>query len=184
MAKLIRKYTCAYLYTDGTLIQCFEEERDRVKIGETCDVTFGYCRVDMRRYEDGGGALAVPVGRIVFHQLYNDLKGPVDLCAGGRVSCSVPSICNGSPNTQEKRLAVQYLTIKTANGYELHWTELPAVISGQFTIQDNTREEELLKPEDTYQGKLWAGFSRIWKITDLRAKPVKSETGGAKEVAA
>lgn len=168
--KTIRKHTCSYLYTDGTLVQAFEEERDGVKIGETVDITLNYCRVDMRRYMEEGGAQHCPIGRIVFHQRYSEMKGVVEMARGGRIQASVPSICNGSPNTQEKRLAVQYLTLKTANGFEFHWTETPTILSSQFTIQDEASAGELVKPDEMYKGKLWGGYARVWKITDLRVK--------------
>ena len=88
----------------------------------------------------------------------------------------MPSVYGGSPHSQEKRLAVQYLTIRTANGYQLHWTEIPNVISAQFTIQDRPAvEADFVQPDDCYQGKLW-GSCRIWKITDLRAKTAAAVT--------
>lgn len=168
MPKLTRTIWCSYLYTDGTLIEVFEESRDGVKIGETADVTLGYCDLSIMRHEDRH--IWSPEnrrqGRIVIGKYRS--SGFLQLARGGKIDATMPSLSNGSENSKSKGISVQYVTLTTAKGIKLEWTETPDIISGQFTIQDENHAPA--QPDTLVSGSLWGCSARIWKVKDLRPK--------------
>lgn len=173
MKGVTREHSCDYIYADGTLVELYKEKRDGIEVGETVDITFGYCEVSIRSKADiwegsKGHNNTVPAGRIVIHRNYE--RGFITLAKGGKITATMPSIENGSENTKSKGIAVQYVKLTTAKGLKLSWTDCTSVICSQFTVQDDAG----FKPfdiEHTYPGRSWGSDARIWKVTDLRPKP-------------
>lgn len=172
MAKTFREKTAEYLLSDGTLISLYEERRDCMKIGETADVTYGYCQVSVyESYESSGGYRTAQPGRIVISKYSND--GFTALAKGGKVTASMPSVCGGSENTKKQGLAVQYVWLVTKSGQKLVWCDIPSILSSNFTVQVGEKYVEGPKRS----GDLLWGDIRIWKVTDLR------KAGSVQEVA-
>ncbi len=161
-----RELTCSYLYTDGTLIQVFDESRSGVQIGSTVDITLGFCKVFIDARPEEHKKVPVTYGRLVMGR-YNS-PDMITLAKGGRVEGTLPSLYCGSPHSQQKGLRVQYVEITTKNGMRLTWTEIPDVISGQFTVQE--LKADAMYDESRGVGYTWGYDSRIWKVTDLRVK--------------
>lgn len=169
-----RNRTCSYIYTDGTLIEIFEERRDGVEIGQTVDVTLGYCTLDIAERTELFSKQHKPNGRIVIHNRYTG-KGFTELAKGGHVAAMAPSYAEGSPNSQSKHIKVQSVKLTTKAGYTIQWTDTD-VICSEFTIQPDENFKHGIDPERCYAGASWGGDARIWKITDLRPKSVEQQT--------
>jgi hypothetical protein len=164
MAKTFREKTAEYLLSDGTLISLFDERRDGTKIGETADITYGYCEVSVyESYESSGRYRTAKPGRIVISKYSND--GFTALAKGGKVTGSMPSVCGGSENTKKQGLAVQYVWLVTKSGHRLVWCDVPSIINSNFTVQVG---EQYLAGGPKRAGDVLWGNIRIWKVTDLR----------------
>lgn len=165
MAKITREPYCQYIYTDGTLIELFEERRAGVEIGQSADVTLGHCQLSLYKHDGGESYRKRDVaGRIVLHRGHG---GFAVLAKGGKIEAVMPSLQNGSENTRKRGIEVQHVTLETAKKQKLEWAETPAIISGQFTLQEmDAQDTETLK-----FGHVWGGSARIMKVTDLRPKP-------------
>jgi len=176
MAKTERKLTCAYLYTDGTLVELYDESRNFVPLGESVDITRGYCQVYMSRYRSEGEADGyrakerVERGRIVIHRIgCNNRNGFLAMARGGRVEATMPSVHEGSESSREKNIAVQYLHLVAKNGMEFSWCDATSVLSSQFTLQDSP--EVWHGTEEFRVGSKWGYNARVMNVRDLRAKP-------------
>jgi hypothetical protein len=170
MPKITRTLTCSYIYTNGTLVQVYHEKRDGVDLCETVDITLGFCTLHVRSKADiwegfKGHNNKVSLARIVISNYKSD--GFLSLAKGGTITATMPSLENGSQNTQGKGIAVQYVTLRTAKGLEFEWTEMPGLICPRFTIQNDSNLCEL--SDNYYVGGLWSS-DRIMKVTDLRPK--------------
>lgn len=166
-SKNYRRLQCEYLLTDGsgTLIQMYEEYRDGVRIGETADITLGYCTVSI--WESYPQSYAYrqnkPFGRIVLHRT----DGFTKLAKGGKVSATCPSVDGGSDNSKRLGYEIQYVWLETKSGEKLSWCDVTSVVCSQFTVQAG---DEYKLPENVTVGyRLWSG-STIMKVTDLRPK--------------
>lgn len=170
IGKIERKRECGYLYPDGTLVELFKENRNGIEIGETVDLTFGYCKVAI---EKPSGRTwrerQATEGRIVVHNGLN--TGFIPLARGGSIEARMPSLENGSQNTQSRGYQVQGVKLTTAKGLVLYWSDVTSLISSSFTLQDEGFPTEPF--ESYYVGKIW-GSGRIWKITDLRPKSTET----------
>jgi hypothetical protein len=162
--KTRRELSCRYLYTDGTLIEAYEERRDGVVIGSTVDVTFGYCQLSMARRAERWNKEAVQ-GRIILHRGAG-ADGILTLAKGGRIDASMASIEAGSENTKKRDIPVQHVTLTTAKQLKLEWTETPTLLSGTFYLQEMEQPDH----DKLKVGYSWGMDSRIWKVTDLRPK--------------
>jgi hypothetical protein len=165
----MRKLTCSYLYTDGTLVAYYDEFRKDAKIGETVDVTLGYCTLNLAAYAmDGDGSGSVyagkrkVTGRIVFHSWNDDAV--ISLAKGGTINATLPSLTAGSNRSREMGLKVQYVELKTKNGMRLNWTDTECV-SSQFCLQEMAIEHEgkTLTP-----GSRWGYSATVYAVRDLR----------------
>lgn len=163
-----RRPGCAYLYSDGSLVQLFEEYRDGVQIGQTADVTLGYCQVYLSSKLDSDWHKVSGVGRIVLHRYGSD--GFLPLAKGGRIEATSPSVHNGSQNTKERNIEVQYVKLTTKQGLLLSWSDATSVLSSQFTVQVGA--SFLSDVSKLYVGSpLWSDYdTHVMKITDLRPK--------------
>lgn len=164
--KVTRTSSCQYLYTDGTLIEIFEEHRDGIHIGDTVDVTRGYCTLHIDRYLAQFHKEGVKCGRLVVSR--NTNSDFIKLARGGVIRATLPSVMNGSENSRGRGLEVQYVELKTKSGIHLSWCEVVSVICGMVTIQGGS--EYLIDEERMCVGFSWGHNARIWKITDLRPK--------------
>jgi hypothetical protein len=167
-SKVTRTLSCEYLLTDGSgsLIQLFEEFRDGVRIGETADITLGYCKVTVHEsYSDVYSFRQDrPHGRIVLHR---GEYGFSKLAKGGKVSGTVPNIEGGSESSKRLGHAVQYVWLETKNGDKLDWCDVPSVVGSRFTVQMG---DQYKLPETVQVGyRLWSDIP-IMKVTDLRPK--------------
>ena len=163
-----RQLTCSYLYSDGTLVSLFEERRDGVQIGQTADVTFGYCDVKLYpSYKDSRGYHATAYrGRIVLHR-YN-MNGFLPLAKGGKVRAIAPHVDGGSENTKQNNFQVQSVSLETKQGLELEWSDVTSILSSSFTVQ---ADEKFFQDTSELRvgGTLWSDYdTRVMKITDLR----------------
>lgn len=164
----MRKLTCTYLYTDGTLIEYFDEFRKGAKIGETVDVTMGYCTLNLASYGmdgDGNGSVFAErkvEGRIVFHSWNDD--GVIALAKGGTINATLPSLTAGSNRSREHGLKVQYVELRMKNGLRLNWTDTECV-SSQFCLQERVVEHEgkTLTP-----GSRWGYSATVYAVRDMR----------------
>lgn len=164
-----RKLSCSYLYTDGTLIQIFDESRltegREIMIGQTADVTLGYCTFSLSKRIERFRATEVQ-GRIVFSRY--EAVGVLELARGGKIEATMPNLEQGSQNTKKRGLEVQYVSITSAKGLKLDWCEIPSLIGGTFCLQDDAH---LVAPIEYTVGARW-GDTRVMRVKDLRPKVV------------
>ena len=166
MAKTVRSLRCSYLYSDGTLVQVYEETRNGVKIGDTADVVYGYCKVELwPNYEASHGFGAKSsAGRIVIHRDSDDF---LHFARGGKVTGIGPSVSGGSENTKRNNFEVQYVKLRTKSGHRLEWCDVTSVISSRYTVQAD--EKYAASGELKVGDSLWGDYStRVWKVSDLR----------------
>jgi hypothetical protein len=163
--RINRDLTGSYLYADGTLVQCFDEKRNGSKIGETVDVTYGYCKVNIYdRDQENHFARPVEQGRIVIHR-YSD-NAFVPLAKGGRVLAKTANLKSGSEKTREMGLAVQYVELTMKNGLNLGWSDIPGVLGSTFTVQSGSEYGEI--SQDLKPGDKWGFVSVVNKVVNLR----------------
>jgi hypothetical protein len=166
-----RKATYAYLYSDGTLVQLFNELRGNNKIGETADITYNYCDVALMKgfsYTDRTSKS----GRIVFQGIDNG-QGFIKLAKDGKVRAHEACLVAGSNKTRDLGIAVQYVVLTTKSGIELSWNEVPGILSGSFLVQ--------VAEQWTIMQSLQSG-DRLW--SDVRVNKVTRNGANKKEVAA
>ena len=178
-----RRVTAHYLYSDGTLVTMYDEYRDSVHIGESADVTYGYCKVHLyARYAESNGYRTSKPGRIVMSRY--SCEGFVTLAKGGTVTGIAPSLEGGSENTKSRGIEVQYVTLKTKTGLELSWSDTTSIMSSAFTVQADEKWEH--PGVDLSVGdSLWNDYrTRVLKVTDLRPKTVAAVVPAATEVVA
>lgn len=165
-----------YLLSDGTLIEIFEERRGRTIIGETADITYGYCKVSLRpEYRQKRYGEPETHGRIITHD-----HGFIKLAKGGKISAHLADVAAGSENSRARGLAVQGVTLTTKSGIELSWYDIPSLIGSHFHIQIGSSAQYGLSRKYSRGDDLWSG-SRVWNVKDLRPKPLPeppSETLG------
>jgi hypothetical protein len=162
--RITRNLTCSYLYSDGTLLQTFEEKRNGAKIGETVDITYGYCKVYI--YDNDASPRAVDVGRIVIHRYSDDAFVP--LAKGGKVVAKLPNLQSGSEKTRELGFKVQYVELTMKNGLSLSWSGIEGVLSSSFTVQSDSDYGTMSR--DFKPGDRWGHDAVVNKVTDLRKK--------------
>ncbi len=168
-----RNMTCAYLYSDGTLVKLLEETRNGIKIGETVDIVKHYCKSVAIAATYGARRFGEPVlpGRIVIHCRYRDRDGFTEFARGGKVVAHGFDIAAGSENSRNRGIQVQHVSLVTAKGYEFGWTDTN-VISSLFTIQTGAKYETDHSKFTT--GGYWGSDARIWSVKDLA--PTKEVT--------
>ncbi len=128
--KVERRQMHSYLYSDGTLVDTFEEYRGDVKLGETVDLTLGFAKVTITAsYDDGTPA----EGRIIFAEY--DTKGMIALMRGNPVVVSLPSSKAGSENTRNLGITVGYLKIIHPKFGKLTWMEFGNLIGTEYHTQ-------------------------------------------------
>jgi hypothetical protein len=162
----MRKLSCTYLYTDGTLIEHFDEFRKNAKIGETVDVTLGYCTLNLAAHNetetDGYKSKRKVNGRIVFHSWKGD--GVIALAKGGTINATLPALAEGSENSRSRGIKVQHVELRTKAGLRFHWTDCE-IVRSQFTLQETSVEHagKILAP-----GCRWGYAATVYAVRDMR----------------
>lgn len=160
-----RKLVCNYLYTDGTLVQVYDETRKGINVGQTVDLTLGYCEFRLTVKNDTPYGKDATTGRMVIDR-YDESQGFLTLAKGGSINASMPSVGNGSPKSQALNIAVQHVVLRTAKGLKLEWTDATGIMSSQFHLQNdswvNATHHETLTP-----GSHW-GSATVWAVKDMR----------------
>jgi hypothetical protein len=162
--RLTRSLTCSYLYSDGTLLQTFDEKRNGTKVGETVDITYGYCKVYI--YDNESSPRAVDVGRIVIHRYSDDAFVP--LAKGGKVTAKLPNLQSGSERTRELGFKVQFVELTMKNGLSLSWSDIQGVLGSTFTVQSGSDLGKM--SQDFKPGDRWGHDAVVNKVRDLRKK--------------
>jgi hypothetical protein len=132
MAKSSRQMSCAYIDTKGTLVVYFDEFRHGHKIGETVDIHYAYCKLWMTPAEDRHTMYGAP-GRIILPRYGH--SAVVRLAKGGRFECRMAALSNGSENTRNAGIAVQYIQLRLANNETIEWHDTPGLMSPGIVIQ-------------------------------------------------
>lgn len=167
-----RRKTYSYLFTSGALLETFEEVRDGVIIGNTADITYGYCEVFLYR-SDADQYRFHPeknTGRISIR----DEEGFIKLAKGGRISAHAPDVAAGSEKSKQLGQAFQGVTLTTKAGIKLSWFEATSLVSSHFHVQlsSESNPKQYTLDENLKKGDiLWTDL-RIWNVKDLRKKEV------------
>lgn len=169
-SKITRQRGAAYLYSDGTFVEVFDEQRLGAKIGETIEITRGYAETEFRSPFSGGGmatedATVPNTGRIVFHRY--GTEGVLNILKGSRVTARIPSLHNGSARTLEQGIEIGYITITHPKLGEFLWYTLPGLLSAAMEIQWG--EKYVASRENWQVGDRW-GDAPVVAVTDLRKK--------------
>jgi hypothetical protein len=127
-----RKLSHAYIYTNGTLVEVFHERRSGMTIGQTVDVTRGFCEVQISKITDENREL-IEAGRIV---LNSNTDSMLTLMRGGTVYADLSSIHGGSRMTAGLGLLVEFMKVVTAKGLKFWWNSIPDTLSGPFAVQE------------------------------------------------
>lgn len=167
-AKFTRELFCSYIYADGTLAQWFWERRDGEKIGETAEVTLGWCDIAIypgykSRYSAGKSN-----GRVILSRSDDALLA---LTKRAKVEAIAPSMDGGSESSRQMGVAVGYFNVQTKLG-KLSWTVLGSMLSGVVTIQPDS------DPLPDWTSGRW-NDTKIVKVTDLRPKESLLDKGVA-----
>jgi hypothetical protein len=168
-----RKLFCSYIWADGTLAQMFEEKRDGLKLGDTWDLTLGYCtRVTFssgyRGFYDQGEVKTN--GRIIIDSYSGGLLA---LLRGAEVTIVAPRFDAGSENTRTKGVKVGSLDVKHPKFGILRWHLFEDLISGPVTVQTDIRPVDA--PADGWRVGHYVGCDVVMHVTDLRPKVAQSE---------
>jgi hypothetical protein len=150
----------------------FEERKDGMKIGETCDITLGYADVTIYpNYEASRGYQKNTRGRIVFHKY--GTTAVIKLAKGAKITAIVPSLSAGSENTKRLNIGVGYLFVDTPKYGKLEWTVMDSVLSSEFTLQSSADGEKYELPEIRVGGSFGLDC-RILNVKDLRKAQVQN----------
>lgn len=155
----------AYIYTDGTLVQPYEEKQKGVRMADTVDITLGYCQVEIHRKYDAFGVYLkkhrVPRGRIALTLWSN--TGFIALARGGCIRATMPDVMAATGRTRAQGIAAQIIVLTTHTGLELTWLELPELVSPVFSIE----EKHLERIAGVKRGDTWGGM-QVSAVKDLR----------------